>query len=163
MVILRNTGKFFVYPSIYLASVVPITIVTLVLTVFWEDTISSFLYGFEGDFTPYGYLAQTLSLLVIAVPAYGILSLLLYRSEGTSPPLVLDHLRHCVFLYGLWVAAVTITTISYQRQLAAGYTQPVGLGTNLVFWVTGCAILMNLLAFLWRRRRFHTTSSEGTA
>lgn len=157
MVILRNTGKFFVCPFVYLTSVVPVTIVTLILTVFWEDTISSFLYNFEGAFTPYGYLAQTLSLLIIAVPAYGILSLLLYRSEGTSRPLVLDHLRHCVFLYGLLVATVAATTISYQRQLAAGYTHPVGLGTNLVLWVTGCAILMNLLAFLWRR----STSGES--
>ena len=162
MVILRNTGKFFVYPSIYLVSVVPVTIVTLILTVFWEDTISAFLYNFEGDFTPYGYLAQTLSLLIIAVPAYSVLSLLLYRSEGTSRPLVLDHLRHCVFLYGLLVATATVTTISYQRQLAAGYTQPVGPGTNIILWVTGFAILMNLSVLLWRRRRFHTTSSEGT-
>jgi len=160
MVTLRNTGRYFVYPFVYLASVVPVTIVALVLTVFAEDTISSFLYDFEGDFTPYGYLAQTLSLLIIAVPVYGFLGLLLYRLEETSRPPLLDHLRHCVLLYGIFVAALVVSTLSYQRGLAAGYTQPVGPGTNITLWVTGCAILMNLLALLWRRSRSDGSGDE---
>ena len=153
MVMLRYPTRFFVYPLVYLVSVVPVTIVTLVLTVFAEDTISSFLYGFEGDFTPYGYLAQTLSLLVIAIPVYGLMGLLLYRLEETSRPPFLDHLRHCVFLYGLFFATLVVTTLSYQREIAAGYTQPVVPETNITLWVTGCAILMNLLALPWRRSR----------
>ena len=157
MVMLRYPTRFFVYPLLYLVSVVAVTIVTLVLTVFAEDTISSFLYDFEGDFTPYGYIAQTLSLLVIAIPVYGLLGLLLYRLEETSRPPFLDHLRHCVFLYGLFFATLVVTTLSYQRELAAGYTRPVGPGTNITLWVTGCAILTNLLALLWRRSR----SDEG--
>ena len=153
MVMLRYPTRVFVYPLVYLVSVVPVTIVTLVLTVFAEDTICSFLYGFEGDFTPYGYLAQTLSLLVIAIPVYGLMGLSLYRLEETSRPPFLDHLRRCVFLYGLFFATLVVTTLSYQREIAAGYTQPVGPGTNITLWVTGCAILMNLLALLWRRSR----------
>ena len=158
MVMLRYPRRFFVYPFVYLASVVPVTLVTLVLTVFAEDTISSFLYDFEGNFIPYGYLAQTLALLVIAVPVYGLSSLLLYRLEETSRPPFLDHLRHCVFLYGLFVATLIVTTLSYQRELAAGYTQPLGPGTNIILWVTGCAILMNVLALLWRR---HSRGNES--
>jgi hypothetical protein len=160
MVMLRYPTRFFVYPFVYLVSVVPVTVVTLVLTVFAEDTISSFLYGFEGDFTPYGYLAQTSSLLVIAIPVYGLMGLLLYRSEETSRPLLLDHLRHCVFLYGLFFVILFVTTLSYQREIAAGYTQPVGPGTNITLWVTGCAILMNLLALLWWRSRSDESGGE---
>ncbi len=153
MVMLRYPTRSFVYPFEYLASVVPVTIVTLVLTVFAEDTISNFLNGFEGDFTQYGYFAQTLSLLIVAVTMYGLLGLLLYRLEENSRPPSLDHLRHCVFLYGLFVATLVVTTLCYQRGIAAGYNQPVGPGTNITLWVTGCAILMNLLALLWRRSR----------
>lgn len=157
MVILRNTGKFFVYPFVYFTSVVPVTIATLAITVFWEDTISSFLYNFEGDFTPYGYLAQTLALLIIAVPVYGLTSLLLHRLDGASRFSLLDHLRHCVFLYALFGAILAVSILSYWRDLAAGYTKPLGPGVNIFLWVTGCAILMNLLAFLWRR----STSGES--
>ena len=153
MATLRHATSHLVSPAVYLASLFPITVVTLVLTVFAEDTISNYLYPFEGDFTPYGYLAQTLSLLLIAVPVYGLLGLQLYRLEERSRPPLLDHLRHCVFLYGLFVATLVVTTLSYKRELAAGYTQPVGPGTNITLWVVGCAILMNLLALLWRRSR----------
>lgn len=160
MVILRDKGQCFVYPFVYLASVVPVAIFTLILTVFTEDTISSYLYPFEGDFGTYGYLAQTLALLIIVVPIYGLSGLLLYRLEETSRPRLLDHLRHCVLLYGLFVAGMVVTTLSYQRELAAGYTQPVGPGTNIMLWVTGCAILMNLLALLWRRSRSDGSGDE---
>lgn len=160
MVMLRYPRRFFVYPFVYLASVVPVTLVTLILTIVAEDTISSFLYDFEGDFTPYGYLAQTLSLLTIAVPVYGLLSLLLYRLGETSRPTFLDHLRHCVFLYGIFVTTLVVTTLSYQRELAAWYTQPVGPGTNMTLWVSGCAILMNLPALLWRRSRSGGSGDE---
>ena len=160
MVTLRHATRLLISPAVYLASLVPITIVALVLTVFAEDTISSFLYPLEGDFTPYGYLAQTLSLLVVAVPVYGLLGLLLYRFEETSRPPFLDHLRHCVFLYGLFVATLIVTTLSYKRELAAGYTQPVGPGTNITLWVMGCAILMNLLALLWWRSRGDESGEE---
>lgn len=160
MATLGHGARFFVYPFVCIVSVVPVAIAMLVLTVIWEDTISSYLYNFEGDFTPYGYLAQTLSLLIIAVPIYGLLGLLLYRLEETSRPTFLVHLRHCIFLYGLFVTTLFVTTLSYRRELAAGYTQPVDLGTNIILWVTGCAILMNLLALLWRRSR---SSESGEA
>lgn len=156
----RPVARYLVSPFLYGASVVPVTVVTLVLTVFWEDTISSFLYGSEGDFTPYGYLAQTLSLLTVAVPLHGVLSLLLYRLDGTSRFGLTDHLRHCVLLYGLFVATAAVTTLNYQRELAAGYTQPVGPGRNIMLWVMGCAILMNLLALLWRRSIGNESSDE---
>jgi len=160
MVMLRYPTRSFVYPFVYLASVVPVTIVTLVLTVFAEDTISNFLNGFEGDITHYGYLAQTLSLLIVAVTMYDLLSLLLYRLEENSRPPSLDHLRHCVFFYGLFVATLVVTTLSHQRGIAAGYTQPAGPATNITLWVTGCAILTNLLALLWRRSRSDESGDE---
>ncbi len=160
MVTLRDRGRFFVCPAAYLASVVPATVITLILTVFMEDTIYSYLYPFEGDFGTYGYLAQTLSLLIIAVPIYGLLGPLLYRLEEISRPRLLDHLRHCVLLYGLLLAGLVVTTLSYQRELAAGYTQPAGPGASVILWVTGCAILMNLLALLWRRSRSDGSGDE---
>ena len=160
MVTLRHATRLFISPAVYLASLVPITIVTLVLTVFAEETLSNFLYPFEGDFTPYGYLAQTLSLLIVAVPVYGLLGLLLYRLEEASRPPVVDHLRHCVLLYGLFVGTLIVTTLSYKRELAAGYTQPAGPGTNITLWVMGCAILTNLLALLWRRSRGDESGDE---
>ena len=160
MVIVRHATRFFVYPVVYLASLVPISIATVVLTVILEDTIPSYPYTFEGDFTPYSYLAQALSLLVIAVPVYGLLGLLLYRLGRMSRPHFLEHLRHCVFLYALFVATLVATTLSYQRELAAGYTQPVGPGRDITLWVTGCAILTNLLALLWRRWRSDESGDE---
>ncbi len=160
MVILRRATGFFICPVVYLASLIPVSIATLVLTVISEETISSYLYPFEGVFTPYGYLAQILSLLIIAVPIYGLLGLLFYRLEPTLRPRFLNHLRHCVFLYGLFAVTLVVTILSYQQELAAGYTQPVGPGTNITLWVTGCAILMNLLALFWRRSRSDESGDE---
>ena len=151
MVILRHATRFIAYPAAYLASVVPVSVATLVSTVILEDTISSYLYPFEGDFTLYGYLALISSLLLVAVPVYGVLSLLLYRLEGTSRPSFSDHLRHCVFGYGAFGATGVVTLLTYQRELAAGYTDPKP-ETELLVWTAGCAILANALALLWRRR-----------
>jgi hypothetical protein len=46
-----------------------------------------------------------------------------------------------------------ITTIGYYRELAVGYTQPLGPRSKIVLWLTGCAILTNLLALLCQRLR----------
>ncbi len=52
---------------------------------------------------------------------------------------------------GILVGA--ITRIGYYRELVVGYTQPLGPRSKIVLWLTGCAILTNLLALLCRRLR----------
>ena len=150
MITARNANRFLVCPSVYLASVAPVALGTLLVTGMVEDAISSYLYNFEGDFTLYGYLALASSLLVVAVPVYGLLSLVMYRSETASSSSFLDHLRHCVLLYAAIGATIIITILAYRREVAAGYTQPAP-GAEVLVWIMGCARLINVLGLLWRQ------------
>lgn len=150
------TGLVF-YPLVYLASTVLVMPVTMVLfKISWDAVIEPFLFDYEGSLVSFNYLAYAIALLLFAVPVYGWVSLRLYSLDGISRLSLQDHLRHCAFLYALFVATLVVSTLSYWRDLAAGYTQPLGPGLNFILWITGCAILMNLLALLWR----HSTSGE---
>lgn len=158
--------RLIVYPLVYLLSTVLVLPVTMVIfRLAWDAVIDPYLLeiNYEGDLTSYNYLAMALALFVVAVPLFGWVSMRLYRWDRTSRFSLRDHVRHSVFLYALFGVTLVMSTLSYWRDLAAGYTQPLGPGSNFVLWVTGCAIHTNLLALLWRCRRFHATSSEGTA
>jgi len=148
--------KLLVYPVAYFLStilVVPATFVLFKLA--WDGIIDPYLMStaYEGDLTSYNYLALAIALLLFAVPMYGWVSVRLYRWDGTSRFSLRDHLRQCWSLYACFAATLVITTIGYYRELAAGYTQPLGPGSSVVLWLSGCVILANLLALLWQRSR----------
>ena len=148
--------RLIVYPLAYLLSTVLVVPVTFVLfKIAWDGVIDPYLMStaYEGDLTSYNYLALAIALLFFAAPLYAWVSIRLYRWDRTSVFSLQDHLRHCLSLYACFAATLLITTIGYYRELAAGYTQPLGPGSSIVLWFTGCAILANLLALLWQRSR----------
>jgi hypothetical protein len=148
--------RLIVYPLAYLLSTVLVVPVTFVLfKIAWDGLIDPYLMStaYEGDLTSYHYLALAIALLFFAVPLYAWVSIQLYRWDRTSIFSLQDHLRHCLSLYACFAATLLITTIGYYRELAAGYTRPLGPGSSIVLWLTGCAILANLLALLWQRSR----------
>jgi len=152
-------AKFLVVPLLYSASVLPVFAGVLVATVLVEDTISSYLYeyDFEGDFTFYGNAAVMIALLVVACPVFGLLGWALYSMEGDSMPSVLDHLRHCAFLYISSVILSVVMVTSYREEVAAGYTDPI-LNTMPVL-VTVSAILFDALILVWQRRHANYANS----
>ncbi len=148
--------RLIVYPLAYLLSTVLVVPAAFVLfKIAWDAIIDPYLMAtaYEGDLTSFNYLAIATALLFSAVPVYGWVSIRLYRWDRTPRSSLQDHLRHCFSLYACFAATLGITTIGYYRELAAGYTQPLGPGSSIVLWLTGCAILANLLALLWRRLR----------
>ena len=151
-----HSSRLIAYPLAYLLSTVLVVPVTFVLfKVAWDGIIDPYLMStaYEGDLTSFNYLALAIALLFFAVPRYGWVSIRLYGWDRTSRFSFQDHLRHCLSLYACFAATLVITTIGYYRELAAGYTQPLGPGSSIVLWLTGCAILANLLALLWRHLR----------
>jgi hypothetical protein len=136
----RQVIRHFVFPFLYFASVALVVASGVAAT------------GFVGDgIGLYAGIGLILALLIVAGLVLGTFSLLIARLDGTSFPMLSDHLRHCAFLYAFVVIVGALFAAEYIGNVAAGrpmYELPKAV---IVWLAAGYAIVANGLVLLWKR------------
>jgi hypothetical protein len=157
---IRQATRLLVFPFLYFASVVPVAVGVIAVTVFLEEQIGLYMYPLEGSVRYYGYIALVASFLVVASTTFGMVNWGLYRLEGVSQLTLVDHLRRCSFLYVFVAILGAMFATELVENLVASSPMYEVPGIVLIWVIAGYAICVDALMFRWQRRRLGWSSFE---
>lgn len=137
---LESSTKWILFSIIYAASLVPVIIAGMVVA------------GIVERFLGCGYACEVgggLTLLVVGVVVFSLLTTLFIRSEHAEAPQSRDHLRLCSVVYAIMVILALYLIVDYA---AARHSLGYGLAIAL-FLLAGYAAFVNAIAVYVVRQR----------
>ncbi len=148
--------KLLISPSLYFAGVVPVAVGIFVVFGTMEyggrlEQYGELLYRYD-NVTPSVDEVGLAFILVIGGLVFGLLGRTLISLERLGCPKLTDHLRRCTCFYlFLVIATPMLIQESVKAYRVPGYPPPEFL-SQVAWLLAGCAILMDALLLVWRRR-----------
>ena len=163
----RQTVKMLVFPFLYFAGLLPA--VVGVAVVFTSIEYGGFLNRYAEPLYRYDYVTPSVDeislalILVIGGLIFWAVDWALILLEGLRRHKLTDHLRRCACFYVLLVIFAALLIPEYVKAYQMPGYSPPEYQSQVLWLLTGCAILVDALLLVWRRQRSNQTRLRNAA